>query len=105
MTEHPYGRSGRARSQRDSSRSTTYPCRPGLLRMNRDFLAPWEPIRSDDYFTAAGQREIIRAALEQHARGAVLPQVILDEAGELVGCLTLTPSSEAACSRAAWVTG
>ena len=31
----------------------------GLLLENRDFLAPFEPIRSDGYFTAAGQREAI----------------------------------------------
>jgi ribosomal-protein-alanine N-acetyltransferase len=30
-----------------------------LLRASRDFLAPWEPIRSDDYFSADGQRAII----------------------------------------------
>jgi hypothetical protein len=24
-----------------------------LLRANRDFLAPWEPVRPDDYFTTS----------------------------------------------------
>ena len=27
-----------------------------LLVRNRDFLAPWDPVREDAYFTADGQR-------------------------------------------------
>lgn len=27
-----------------------------LLRTNRGFIAPWEPIRDEDYFTDDGQR-------------------------------------------------
>jgi [ribosomal protein S5]-alanine N-acetyltransferase len=30
-----------------------------LLQRNREFLAPWEPIRPEDYFTADGQRRVI----------------------------------------------
>ncbi len=26
-----------------------------LLRASRDFLAPWEPVHGDGYFTAGGQ--------------------------------------------------
>ena len=26
-----------------------------LLRASRDFLEPWEPVHSDDYFTGGGQ--------------------------------------------------
>ena len=26
-----------------------------LLRASRDFLEPWEPVHSDDYFTGAAQ--------------------------------------------------
>jgi ribosomal-protein-alanine N-acetyltransferase len=36
-----------------------------LLRASRHFLAPWEPIWGEDYFTADGQRAIIR---DQEAR-------------------------------------
>ena len=60
-----------------------------LLRDNRDFLAPWEPVRDDDYFTVDGQREIIRAALERHRQGSIRPHVILDESGRPVGRITL----------------
>lgn len=61
-----------------------------LLEENRDFLAPWEPVRDDDYFTLAGQRKTIEAALERYAEGAALPCVILapDEA-QVVGRINL----------------
>jgi ribosomal-protein-alanine N-acetyltransferase len=61
-----------------------------LLRSNRAFLAPWEPIRADDYFTFDGQREVIRGALDQHEQGTMHPRVILDEAGLVVGRITLS---------------
>ncbi|MGW4498971.1 GNAT family N-acetyltransferase [Micromonospora sp. NPDC004336] len=60
-----------------------------LLRANREFLAPWEPIRSDDYFTADGQRAVIAADLQQYEQGAKLPHVILDHSGRTIGRITL----------------
>ncbi len=45
-----------------------------LYAANRDFLAPYEPIRPDDFFTAAGQRE----RLERQVAGGVHPFAILD---------------------------
>jgi ribosomal-protein-alanine N-acetyltransferase len=60
-----------------------------LLRVNREFLAPWEPIRGDDYFTADGQRAVIEVALDRYAQGTTLPHVILDESGRVVGRITL----------------
>jgi ribosomal-protein-alanine N-acetyltransferase len=56
-----------------------------LLRANRDFLAPWDPIRADDFFTVAGQRRVVRSALEQHEQGSALPHVIVDVDGRVVG--------------------
>src|SRR5680860_1806368 len=56
-----------------------------LLRANRDFLAPWQPIWGDDYFTVDGQLAVIRAALERHEQGSTLPHVILDDSGGVVG--------------------
>jgi ribosomal-protein-alanine N-acetyltransferase len=45
----------------------------GLLgaayQLNRDHLAPWEPARSDAFFTTAGQGEAIEAKLALHAAG------------------------------------
>lgn len=60
-----------------------------LLVDNRDFLAPWEPERGDDYFTTDGQRADLRSALERHAEGSTVPWVILDDSGRVVGRVTL----------------
>ncbi|MHA7264307.1 GNAT family N-acetyltransferase [Arthrobacter sp. TMN-37] len=57
---------------------------------NRDFLAPWDPVRNDDYFTVAGQRADIEAALARHERGEAMPWVVLDDDGTIAGRLTLS---------------
>ncbi|MER7890466.1 GNAT family N-acetyltransferase [Micromonospora sp. NPDC094482] len=61
-----------------------------VLRVNREFLAPWDPIRSEDYFTADGQHAVIEADLRQHEQGSKLPHVILDDAGRVIGRITLS---------------
>jgi [ribosomal protein S5]-alanine N-acetyltransferase len=61
-----------------------------LLRINRDFLAPWDPVRNDSYFTVDGQRAVIRTARAEHEQGRCLPHVILDEAGLVAGRITLS---------------
>jgi [ribosomal protein S5]-alanine N-acetyltransferase len=60
-----------------------------LLRVNREFLAPWDPVRDDAFFTLAGQRDAVRSALEQYERGVTLPLVIVD-GGRVVGRISLT---------------
>jgi [ribosomal protein S5]-alanine N-acetyltransferase len=60
-----------------------------LQRVNRAFLAPWEPARSDGYFTEAGQRAAIDRALAEYTQGRNLPQVILDDSAAIVGRITL----------------
>jgi ribosomal-protein-alanine N-acetyltransferase len=56
-----------------------------LIRANREFLAPWEPARDEEFFTEDTQRELVRAALDSPASG---PHVIeLD--GRIVGRITL----------------
>lgn len=60
-----------------------------LVRTNRDFLAPWEPVRGEDYFTEAGQRVAIHAALAEHAHGRSLPCVMVDGDGAVVGRVNL----------------
>lgn len=65
---------------------------PALARIlvaNRDFLAPWEPVRPDDYFTVRGQREAVSESLDRHRSGLHVPFVILDDAGEVVGRINL----------------
>ncbi|MEW9874130.1 GNAT family N-acetyltransferase [Arthrobacter sp. HS15c] len=57
--------------------------------LNWDHLAPWEPERSDEFFTTAGQARVIAAKLAQHAAGSEVPLVLLD-GDRVVGALTLT---------------
>ncbi|RQX01708.1 GNAT family N-acetyltransferase [Micromonospora globispora] len=77
-----------------------------LLVANRDFLAPWEPDRGEEYFTVEGQRAVIREVLQQHADGSVLPHVILGDAGAVVGRITLNGIVRGcfqSCSMGYWV--
>jgi [ribosomal protein S5]-alanine N-acetyltransferase len=77
-----------------------------LQAANRDFLAPWEPVRSDEYFTADGQRAVVLTALEGYERGSTLPHVVLDESGRVVGRITLNDIVRGpfqSCSLGYWV--
>ncbi|MBO4204592.1 GNAT family N-acetyltransferase [Micromonospora echinofusca] len=65
------------------------PALADLLTANREFLAPWDPVRPDEYFTVEGQRAGIRAVLDRYAQGSALPHVILDGSGTVVGRITL----------------
>ena len=60
-----------------------------LQRVNRAYLAPFEPARSDEYFTDAGQRAAIEDALTQYEQGRNLPYVITDEGAGVIGRITL----------------
>jgi len=61
-----------------------------LHTRNRAFLAPWHPVRPDAYFTVAGQRADIDAALQRYERGDAAPFVIVDDEGGVAGRLTLS---------------
>lgn len=60
-----------------------------LVRVNREFLTPWEPVRLDDYFTSDGQLAVIKPLLQAFEQGTSLPHVIVDDTGGLVGRITL----------------
>jgi ribosomal-protein-alanine N-acetyltransferase len=60
-----------------------------LLRANRAFLAPWEPLRNESYFTEDGQRTTVSEALAAYDRGVMLPHVIVDDDAQVVGRVTL----------------
>ena len=60
-----------------------------LLAANRDFLAPWEPFRTEEYFTAEGHRTYLEDVLRQTDAGATLPHVIVED-GRIVGRITLS---------------
>jgi len=60
-----------------------------LVVRSREFLAPWEPVRPESYFTLAGQREAVAKSLTSAASGLMEPFVILDDDGEVVGRINL----------------
>jgi ribosomal-protein-alanine N-acetyltransferase len=77
-----------------------------LYLQNRQFLAPWHPLRPDSYFTEAGQREAVGALLVQLEAGSAVPLVILDDEGAVVGTLTLASIIRGAfqsCSVGYWL--
>lgn len=77
-----------------------------LQLRNREFLSPWEPARSDNYFTVAGQRADIEAALARHDLGEAMPWVVLDDGGAVAGRLTLSGIVRGAfqsCSMGYWL--
>lgn len=47
-------------------------------RRNREHLAPWEPVRAEEFFTAAGQAASIDAKLALFISGSDVPWVLLD---------------------------
>ena len=59
-----------------------------LRLRNRAFLEPWEPLRDERFFTAAGQEEIVRGALRERDEGRALPFVVVAD-GALVGGVNL----------------
>lgn len=77
-----------------------------LLRANRGFLAPWQPLRTEAYFSDEGQREVVSKALEQHELRQSVPRVILDGTERVVGMITLQSIIRGAfqsCSVGYWV--
>lgn len=59
-----------------------------LLQANREFLAPWDPVRDDAYFTEKRQRVDFEQVLERHGQRLVIPYVITVE-GQVVGRITV----------------
>ncbi|MBB2942129.1 ribosomal-protein-alanine N-acetyltransferase [Actinoplanes lutulentus] len=57
----------------------------GLLTVNRAYLAPWDPIRDESYYTEAGQLKIISDTLRA---GNTYPYVIVED-GKIVGRVNL----------------
>ncbi|HET6165822.1 MAG TPA: GNAT family protein [Marmoricola sp.] len=55
---------------------------------NREYLLAGAPLRSDDYFTVAGQRDAITHSLKRYDAGTNLPFVI-EADGAVVGRITL----------------
>ncbi|WP_372438906.1 GNAT family N-acetyltransferase [Arthrobacter sunyaminii] len=65
------------------------PALAAAYRRNRNYLAPWEPLRPDAFFTKEGQRSVIEAKLALFRTGSEVPWVLAD--GErIIGTITLT---------------
>ncbi|WP_287931090.1 GNAT family N-acetyltransferase [Arthrobacter sp.] len=56
---------------------------------NRTYLQPWEPIRPDSFYTAAGQHERLSASLAERTAGRSYFWAMFD-GSELLGCISLT---------------
>jgi ribosomal-protein-alanine N-acetyltransferase len=65
-------------TQQDAPRLTQ------LLVENREFLAPWDPERGEEYFTEETQRRLLADALLRHGQDRALPLVVLAD-GAVVG--------------------
>ncbi|MEV0643950.1 GNAT family N-acetyltransferase [Phytomonospora sp. NPDC050363] len=77
-----------------------------LCRANREFLAPWEPLRDEDFFTFEHQLGLIAGSLKAHEEGRNLPHVILGDDERVVGRVTLNGIVRGAfqsCSLGYWV--
>ncbi len=59
-----------------------------LVCRNREFMAPWDPARPEEFFSRDGQIAVIEELLDGHQRGVTLPHVILDSSGNVVGRIT-----------------
>jgi ribosomal-protein-alanine N-acetyltransferase len=58
-------------------------------RRNREHLAPWEPLRAEEFFTAEGQMISVQSKLALFIAGSDIPWVLTD--GEaIVGLMTLS---------------
>ncbi|UVJ40215.1 GNAT family N-acetyltransferase [Arthrobacter sp. CJ23] len=60
-----------------------------VLSENRDFLAPWDPLREDDFFTEETQHGLLQQALASHDAGTMVPLAITDADGGLVGRINI----------------
>jgi [ribosomal protein S5]-alanine N-acetyltransferase len=82
------------------------PALADLLQVNREFMAPWEPARDEEYFTADGQRGALAEALKRYQEGSAVPLVIVADSGRVAGRITLSGIARGAlqsCSVGYWV--
>lgn len=57
---------------------------------NREHLAPWEPVRSEEFFTARGQAALLDLEARNRGAGQMMRWLLAEPAGEIVGSLTLS---------------
>lgn len=66
------------------------PALAALLSSNREFLAPWEPVRDESYFTIAGQEKVVADHLAHQRAGNMYCAIILDDHDQPVGRINLS---------------
>ena len=79
------------------------PALAALYLANRDFLAPFEPVRPPEFFTADGQRERLQRQLD----GKTHPFAILDD-GAIAGTINVfhvVRESLQSCTIGYWIDG
>lgn len=58
-------------------------------QLNREHLAPWDPVRADAFYTLAGQSANIESKVALRAAGSEIPWILL-EGDRVIGAITLT---------------
>ena len=77
-----------------------------LMVESRDFMRRYEPDREPEFFTVEYQREGIAANLAAYERGEMVPHVIVDDEGIVVGrinLVTIVRGPFQSCSLGYWV--
>jgi [ribosomal protein S5]-alanine N-acetyltransferase len=77
-----------------------------LQGANRAFLAPWDAIRPDVFYTEPGQRVELQRMIDRQAEGTAEAHAILDDDGVLVGVIRLNGITRGAfdsCALGYWV--
>lgn len=77
-----------------------------LQSANRAFLAPWDAIRPDVFYTEPGQRVELQRAVERREEGTAAAFAILDDDGGIAGVLRLNGITRGAfesCAMGYWV--
>jgi ribosomal-protein-alanine N-acetyltransferase len=77
-----------------------------LQAANRAFLAPWDAIRPDAFYTEAGQAVEVQRMITRREQGTLVAHAILDDDRALVGVIRLNDIVRGAfesCSLGYWV--
>ncbi|ACZ29233.1 GCN5-related N-acetyltransferase [Xylanimonas cellulosilytica DSM 15894] len=107
MTPTPSGSDATSRDTDDLARPPVLPARladdvvlrlarPGdgramaaAYERNREHLAPWDPERPPEFFTAAWQEQNLAVQLADHAAGRFWPLLLVADDGDVVGRLNI----------------
>ncbi|GAA2982057.1 GNAT family N-acetyltransferase [Streptomyces fulvorobeus] len=66
------------------------PSLAAALTRSRAWMRPWEPARTEVFYTTEGQEERLTGLLADRDAGRVMPWVVADEQDQAVGAFTLS---------------